>query len=794
MVYPPREKLENPPVTPARADRDGVSADVGRLQRELRQTRRHLSVLQTVADIVSEAHDLDTVLDGVIREITEVFDFEATRIYLYNGSKDRFVLRASFSVCPQVWSRVKSFKPGQGNVGRVAATGNPVVFEDIQSDPGYASQSRTKKSRGGGYRFFGAFPLKSKHATVGAVVCVSSRPQRLEPGEVQLLTAVANQIGVAFEHVRLVDSARAQANEISALYSISTIINESLDLDRVLTKVMRRVMEIFGASAARIYLIDESEGALRLAIRDGLPPDLALPERYASGEGVTGKVFQSGRPLFFGDTLNSRKLARMSGLRFGLKERYRRQFYIPINVKSRTVGVMNFLAKAPSAFTPVEMQLIRTIANHLGIAFENLSLFKKFAQQSEELTSLVQINRDIASLLERDALLPRIVQEARRVLRVDIAHCRLLEGDELVLAAQSHPVLSRLKPRLKLGESLSGIVASEKRVLALRNSSLHPCMIAAHGQLTREMGWRAYLGIPMVIGNRVIGMLCFASTQERDFSPQELHVIESFADQAAIAVENANLFGEIKDKVAALESLNNALHEANRIKSDFVASVSHELRTPLSAIIGYTSLLQDGYGGAVNKTQQEVLETIRHNADALLKLINNVLTLARAEAKKIPVEVTTAPLQETLHHVRMYTEHLDRRKDVEVLWEVEKNLPPIATDHGKLEEILQNLISNAYKFTPQGHIAISVRNLEKDKRIDISVSDTGIGIEEDTLDKVFDKFQQGPNAHTGAHGGMGLGLSIVKEFLDLLHGTMHVESAPGKGSTFSFTIPYAIRP
>lgn len=141
----------------------------------------------------------------------------------------------------------------------------------------------------------------------------------------------------------------------------------------------------------------------------------------------------------------------------------------------------------------------------------------------------------------------------------------------------------------------------------------------------------------------------------------------------------------------------------------------------------------------------------------------------------------------------MYTEHLDQPKDVRVLWHVDKDLPQVSTDHGKLEEILQNLISNAYKFTPQGHISIRVRNLRKDRRIEFSVSDTGIGIEKANLKKAFDKFHQGPNAHLGGHGGMGLGLSIVKEFLDLIEGTIHVESKPGKGSNFGFTIPYSMQ-
>jgi signal transduction histidine kinase len=244
-------------------------------------------------------------------------------------------------------------------------------------------------------------------------------------------------------------------------------------------------------------------------------------------------------------------------------------------------------------------------------------------------------------------------------------------------------------------------------------------------------------------------------------------------------------------KAAELEQLNRGLQEANRAKSDFTAAMSHELRTPLHVIIGYTDLLAEGMMGELNNEQKESLETIRRHSHILVKLVRDVLTLARIGAKKMTLNITTARLDEAVEHLRPFVEQLNRDRRLEVLWEVQRDLPPLATDHMKLEEILQNLIANAYRFTPDGRIEIRVQARDTD-RIEFAVADTGMGIEESELGRIFEEFHQSRDSHTGTQGGVGLGLSIVKKYLDLLQGEIRVESQLGAGTTFIFTLPYSI--
>jgi signal transduction histidine kinase len=241
----------------------------------------------------------------------------------------------------------------------------------------------------------------------------------------------------------------------------------------------------------------------------------------------------------------------------------------------------------------------------------------------------------------------------------------------------------------------------------------------------------------------------------------------------------------------ALEKVNSELQEASRIKSEFMASMSHELRTPLNIIMGNVELMRDRFFGEITESQKKSLTQITHHSQVLLKLINNVLTLTKMEAGKMPVESTKIEIDEIMTNVKDYTEQLSRNGHLEILWNVEPNLPPITTDALKLEEILQNLIGNAYKFTPNGKIDIRVRDLKDKNRIEFAVADTGLGIEEKDLAKIFEEFHQLKEAHTGSFDGFGLGLNIVKKYLELMHGDIRVDSQRGIGTTFTFTLPYS---
>jgi signal transduction histidine kinase len=320
---------------------------------------------------------------------------------------------------------------------------------------------------------------------------------------------------------------------------------------------------------------------------------------------------------------------------------------------------------------------------------------------------------------------------------------------------------------------------------------------AQYRELTRGgkvslLGFQTASAFPVRAKDRVIGTLHAANWTTRHFAPDELQLIESIAQEIGVAADNATLFAQVQETTSELAKTNEELREATRAKSEFIAAMSHELRTPLHIIIGNSDLTGDGFFGNINAEQKDALQKISRNARVLLKMINDVLALSRLDARKMSVDVTTVEVDEIISHARTHVEQINRDNHLEVRWHIDNAIPPLETDPIKLEEILQNLIGNAFKFTQHGCIEVRVRNLCEQDRVQFSVSDTGVGIEAEDLERIFNEFEQVRDGHRANFDGVGLGLSIVKKYLDLLHGEIKVESRPGQGSTFTFSVPRSV--
>jgi signal transduction histidine kinase len=294
-------------------------------------------------------------------------------------------------------------------------------------------------------------------------------------------------------------------------------------------------------------------------------------------------------------------------------------------------------------------------------------------------------------------------------------------------------------------------------------------------------GFSSGAGFPIKAKQKVIGVLHLASKAKRRFVSDELKLIESIAQEIGVAAENARLFEQVNEKTAELGQMNEELQEANRAKSEFIAAMSHELRTPLNVIMGNAELTGDGFFGEINPQQKKSMMQIRHHSQFLLKLVNDVLALSRLDAKKMSIELAAVDIEDVVAHAQSQIEQLNRHNRLQVSWDVTK-----------LEEILQNLIGNAFKFTPRGRIQLRVRNLHDLNRVEFTIADTGIGIEPHDIERIFAAFEQIREAHTGEYNGVGLGLNIVKKYLDLMKGDIRVESHPGEGTTFTFSVPHSL--
>jgi signal transduction histidine kinase len=419
-------------------------------------------------------------------------------------------------------------------------------------------------------------------------------------------------------------------------------------------------------------------------------------------------------------------------------------------------------------------------------------LQRMLVQKTRELSALTEINRAIASSADRETLLQQISAEAKTILALDGVVIRLADGGKLVRAAHAgNGQLSRPSVEIENEQSLSGRVFHDNRAIVVQDVSRDAGLTAPYREFLIQRSCRSAVGLPLRASGRAIGVLIGMAQKERAFQPDEVEVMTAFADQAAIALDKFALFDDAARQSDGLKKMSIEFEQARLAKAKFISAVSHELRTPLQVIIGYADLLRDGIVGESREEQSRVLSTILQNAEILDRLIGNVLALTKAEVKQTILDISTVEIEEVVEHIHGYALRVDPNRRLQFSAASETDLP-ITTDVIKLEAILQNLVGNACKFTLEGGIELRVKNLPGKSRLEFSVSDTGIGIEESEREKIFDEFYQGNQAQATNRTGIGLGLSIVKKYLSLMQGEIRVDSAPGKGTTFTFTLPYSI--
>ncbi len=329
-------------------------------------------------------------------------------------------------------------------------------------------------------------------------------------------------------------------------------------------------------------------------------------------------------------------------------------------------------------------------------------------------------------------------------------------------------------------DSATGRAILEKRAVQIADVDQDPDY-----QLPALRGILHYatlLAVPMVRDGEGIGVITMMrGPQPQPFTDRQIDLVTTLADQAVIAIENVRLFREIQETSAQLQI-------ANQHKSEFLANMSHELRTPLNAIIGFSEVLQERMFGEMNDKQSEYIDDIHSSGKHLLSLINDILDLSKVEAGRMELDLATFHLPSAIDNALTLIRERAQRHFITLSSSVDESLGEITADERKVKQIMLNLLSNAVKFTPEGG-RVDVLAKRGETMIEISVSDTGVGITPEDQAAVFVEFKQVGSDYTKKSEGTGLGLALTKKFVELHGGKIRLESAPGKGSTFSFTLP-----
>jgi signal transduction histidine kinase len=545
----------------------------------------------------------------------------------------------------------------------------------------------------------------------------------------------------------------AKNAELAALHDLNRVLNSSLDLPDTLNLVMESLIRLTGAERGCLMLEADSGELVIEAARNFDQESIEASDLEVSHT-VVEEAIDTGEPVL---TTNAQMDPRFSGEASIIGYHLRSIVCVPLRARGRVIGALyldNHIREG--VFSSEDLPTLTTFANQAAIAIENARLYTEtdqaLAARVDELTTLQRIDRELNRSLDFD-----------RVLNLTLSWA--LDGTRADSGVLCIP----------LGDGETHTVRASKYETEPTDPGLGEIKLAMQSSEPIAVGGLRLL-VPIRLEQRTIGFIDLRSRGIPGFRDEHKRFAGRLADHAAVAIENARLYEEVR--------------RANLAKSEFVSFLAHELRTPISSVIGYGTLLADGTAGPLTPKQQEFLDAMQRNVNRMELLVSDLQDISRIEAGRLsldPVEVSMETvLRNAMQTLRAQIDSQDQTVDLDI----PDTLPPVEADPMRLGQVVSNLLSNAHKYTPVGG-RISISAQAEDGCVACAISDTGIGISEEDQEHIFDKFFRAGSPAVESVPGTGLGLSIAKSLVEIQGGSIEVESELGEGSTFRFTVPLA---
>ncbi|MBL8103801.1 MAG: GAF domain-containing protein, partial [Anaerolineales bacterium] len=600
---------------------------------------------------------------------------------------------------------------------------------------------------------------------------------------VRLLDTIASNMGTAIQNARLFDETQRllketeqRATELSAISTVTQALVAETELDKTIQLIGRQTRDIFNADISYLALLNPQTNSIDFPFQYG--------DTFKSlklGEGLTSRILQNGQPLIFNRNLDQESTA-LGINRIG--RRAKSYLGVPIKAGRDIIGVLSVQStQHEGMFNEDSMRLLTTIAANAGAAIRTAQLHTKTQRNANQMATIANVGRELSATLEMQTVIKSVVENVHQLFEARDTILRLMEADGKTLRtalALGQYANENSADMLVLGEGITGSIAQSGIAEVVDNVDLDPRGVHIAGTPDLEETAETMMVAPLIASNTTIGVISvYKDRGEGTFSSVDLDFLVGLGRQAAIAIENSRLFNEAQEARVAAE-------QANQAKSTFMANMSHELRTPLNAIIGFTRIVKRKSEDILPEKQTENLDKVLTSAEHLLGLINTVLDIAKIEAGRMDVQAASFHINTLASQCINLAVPL-LKPNVTLEKQIDESAGLVYSDQEKIKQIVLNLLSNAAKFTHKGKIILGLKKVDAD--IHIYVKDSGIGISEDALSRVFEEFQQADSSTTRQYGGTGLGLSISRNLARLLGGDLTASSQLGIGSTFTLIIP-----
>ena len=712
---------------------------------------RELAVLNAIATIVSRSLHLEEILSEALDKTLQVMGVEVGGIYLLDKAVGVLNIATQRGFSPQFVSEIDGLKVGEGFSGHVAQSGQPLVVQDVSAD----SRLTRMVVQEEGLRSLAVVPLASKGQVLGTLFAMTHGLREFTDQDIQLLTSIGYQIGVAVENARLFESEQRRTEQFRVISEVGHRITSILNIDELLAQVVRLIRQAFGYDHVGIALVEGDEAVYKVgagALWDDPEFDFQ-PKRLKVGqEGITGWVAANGEPLLAPDVSQEPRYVLMVG------SETRSELALPIRAKGEVVGVLDVQSNRLNAFDESDLEVLQSLANQTAVAIENAQLFHDTARQVRDLSALADASRIISSVLDRDQLLQELYEQIARIAPADFYVVALYDEATNVVSIEICMDEGVFYPATQyvLDKGLLKLVIHNRRALRFEDVDEEAGKLGLEavilGSPKRNRSW---LGVPMLYGNKVMGAIVVGSYAQGAFDERHEQILASIANQAAVALENAQLYEQAQE-LAVVE-------ERNRLARDLHDAVTQTL---------FSSSL-------IAEALPDLWESDPTEGRQLLKELRQLSRGALAEMRTLLLELRPAALVEANlgDLLRQLGEAVTGRTGVPVTVTVEGQRVLPSEVHVSLYRIAQEALNNVVKHAEARQVAVSLRctpfcfreNEQRRDCVELQVSDDGRGFDPSSV----------------PHDRLGLG--IIHERAQAIGATLKIASRPGHGTQITIS-------